>query len=65
MTTPGYNRGYQASMQLFTRVYDNVPYFTEIFDEDTFYIAAFLFVAASFLMAFILSRYIKLQESDW
>lgn len=64
MTTT-YNRGYQASMQLFSRMYGNVPYFTEIFDEETFYIFAFVFVVASFLLAFVLSRFIKIQESDW
>jgi len=60
-----HNRGYQASMQLFTRMYDNVPYFTEVFDEETFYIFALIFVTASFLLAFILSRFIKIKECDW
>lgn len=59
------NRGYQASMQLFTRMYGNVPYFTEIFDEETFYLFAIGFVAASFLLTFLLSRFITIKESDW
>lgn len=60
-----YGRGYQASMQLFSRVYGNVPYFTDIFDEETFYIFAIFVVIGSFLLAFLLSRFIHLKETDW
>lgn len=60
-----YSRGYQASMQLFSRMYGNVPFFSEIFDEETFYLFAILFVAGSFLLAFVLSRFIRLKEVDW
>ena len=59
------NRGYQASLQLFTRMYANVPYFSEIFDEDTFYIFAFAFILGSFFLAFVLSRFVRVKECDW
>lgn len=60
-----HSRGYQASMQLFSRMYGNVPYFTDIFDEETFYIFALLVVVASFLIAFLLSRFVHIKETDW
>ena len=60
-----YGRGYQASMQLFNRLYSNVPYFTDVFDEETFYVFAFFFVIGSFALAFLLSRFIKVEECDW
>lgn len=59
------NRGFKASLQLFTDVYESLPYFTDVFDEETFYIFAALFVLASIFVAFVLSRYITIKEVDW
>lgn len=59
------NRGFKASLQLFTDAYESLPYFTDIFDEESFYIFAALFVLASVLVAFILSRYITIKEVEW
>lgn len=58
-------RGFKASMQIFNDVYESLPYFTDVFDEESFYIFAAVFTLASVLIAFILSRYITIKETDW
>ena len=48
-------------LNLFNTVYESIPAFVDVFDEETFYIFAFLVVLSSFLLAFIASRWIKLN----
>lgn len=65
MSHGGGGRGFKASLQMFNDAYDSLPYFTDIFDEESFYIFAALFTLASIVAAFILSRYITIKEADW
>lgn len=51
-------------MDLVRRFNDAIPRFTDIFDEETFYLTAFLFVIGSCLTAFLLSRFITLRPID-
>ena len=57
-------RKYEATLKLVNKVYDQVPAFTDVFDEETWYIFAFVFTAASILAAFVASRYITLKSCD-
>ena len=58
-------KDFQTSMQLFTSLYEKVPYFSEVFDEESFYLFAILFAAFTVLVVVVLSRYITLKEADW
>ena len=53
------------NLRLIDTMYKNVPAFTDIFDEETWYIFVFTFVLSTILIAFILSKYIKLRPVDF
>lgn len=48
-------------LALANHIYGKIPAFTDIFDEETFYITAFFVVLGSILVAVILSRFVKLK----
>lgn len=47
--------------EIVRRFNDQIPSFTDVFDEDTFYLAAFLFVLGTLVVAFILSRFVTIH----
>lgn len=57
-------RKYEATMSIVNKVYDSVPAFTDLFDEDTWYIFAACFTLATILVTFIASRYITLKPLE-
>lgn len=44
--------------------YSKLPAFTDIFDEEGFYLAFIGLTIITILVAFVLSRFITLKESD-
>ncbi|XP_020279330.1 uncharacterized protein LOC109852523 [Pseudomyrmex gracilis] len=52
------------NLRLIDEIYSQVPAFTDVFDEETWYIFVACFVAATLLVAFILSRYITIKPLD-
>lgn len=46
------------------RMYADMPTFTDIFTEETFYIFVVCFVLGTILIAFILSRFITIKPVD-
>ena len=50
--------------QFISKLSSYFPKFTEIFDEETFYIFAVVFVFATFFIAFLLSRCVKITDLD-
>ena len=56
---------FQVSVQLFSKLYGNVPFFVDVFDEETFYITAFVITLLSIVGAMILAKYVKIKEVDW
>lgn len=46
------------------KIYRELPSFTDVFNEETFYIFVVCFVLGTFLIAFILSRYITIKPVD-
>lgn len=56
------NKNY--NIKLIDTLYSQVPAFTDVFDEETWYIFVICFVATTFLVAFILSRFITIRSVD-
>jgi len=50
-----------GALEAVNQIYDQFPAFTDIFDEETFYIFAFCFTAATIFVAFIASRFITIK----
>lgn len=46
------------------RIYNDLPAFTDIFTEESFYIFAFCFALTTFLVAFVLSRFVTIKPID-
>lgn len=55
-------RGY--SMKLIDTLYSQVPAFTDVFDEETWYIFVTCFVAFTIAAVFVLSRFITIKPVD-
>lgn len=53
-----------AQAELFDKVYGQIPAFADLFDEETFYVFAALFVACTCLVAFVLSRFVVLKPVE-
>ena len=56
---------FQHSVQLFSKMYGNVPSFVDVFDEETFYMTAVVVTILTFIAAMVLARYVKIKEADW
>ena len=54
----------KANREFIQTVSSWMPKFTDIFDEESFYIFAFCVVILAFVGAFVLSRYVKLEDPD-
>lgn len=52
-------------IRLIETLYNKIPSFTDLFDEDTFLLFVGCFVATTIAIVFILSRFIKLRPVDW
>ena len=57
-------KGFQTSLEMFNKMYDNMPYFTDVFDEDSFYVFVVVFVLSTVMVAFLCSRFITIKEWD-
>lgn len=53
-----------SHLDLIERMYHDLPAFTDIFTEETFYIFAVCFVLSTILVAFILSRYVTIKPVE-
>ena len=58
----GYKKG-TAEKEMIQRLSAYVPKFNEIFDEETFYIFAFIIVLCSIIAVIVLSRYVKIKDA--
>lgn len=54
----------KGHMEVIERIYNDIPSFTDVFSEESFYIFAFCFVIISFMLAFVLSRCITIKPVD-
>ncbi|XP_072743018.1 uncharacterized protein [Anoplolepis gracilipes] len=62
MATETGNKDY--NLRLIDMFYNYVPAFTDVFDEETWYIFVICFVASTFLVAFILSKFITIKPVE-
>ena len=52
-------------METADKIFEQVPGFQDIFDEESFYFFAILFTFGTLLFAFVASKFIKLKCKDW
>lgn len=52
------------NLRLLDMFYRQVPAFTDVFDEETWYVFVICFVAGTLLVAFILSRFITIKPVE-
>jgi len=57
-------RKYEATMSIVNKVYDSVPSFTDVFDEETWYIFAGCFTIGTLVLTFVASRFITIKPLD-
>lgn len=57
-----YKKG--GHLDVIERLYNDLPAFTDIFTEESFYIFAACFALATILVAVISSRYIKIKPVE-
>jgi len=53
---------YEQTLTMVNKVYGQLPGFTDVFDEETWYIFVVFFVLATVLAAFVISRFVKLRD---
>jgi len=53
-----------APLEAINNIYNEFPSFTDLFDEESFYVFAACFTLGTVLLAFVLSRFITLKERD-
>lgn len=54
----------RGNMHVVEELYSNIPAFTDVFSEDTFYITVVCFVLSTIIVVFFLSRFITLKPVD-
>ncbi|XP_046383897.1 uncharacterized protein LOC124154304 [Ischnura elegans] len=54
----------QYNMKIIDTLYNQVPAFTDVFDEDTWYIFVACFAASTIVIVFIISRFVTLKPVD-
>lgn len=59
----GSNSG-ESRAKIVHTIYDQIPAFTDIFDEDTFYMFVVCFVCSTIVVVFILSRFLTIRAVD-
>lgn len=57
-------RSNKGNLHVVEEIYNQIPAFTDVFSEDTFYIFVMFFVLSTILVAFILSRFITIKPVD-
>lgn len=55
----------KGNLHVIDQIYNQVPAFTDVFSEDSFYVFVVFFVLCTLLVAFILSRFITLKPVEW
>lgn len=55
---------YKSELNLFNKIYDSLPAFVDVFDEETFYIFAVIVTLSTCVIAFILSRFVTIKPVE-
>lgn len=51
-------------MDIIERIYNDIPAFTDVFTEESFYSFVFAFVVLTIIIAFVLSRFITIKPVE-
>lgn len=54
----------RGSMDVIEKLYREMPAFTDVFTEETFYIFVGCFVATTLVLVFIASRFVKIKPIE-
>ncbi|XP_055902288.1 uncharacterized protein LOC129938642 [Eupeodes corollae] len=54
----------RGTLAVIEQIYHDIPAFTDVFTEESFYFFAFCFVCATIIVAFALSRFITIKPVD-
>lgn len=54
----------RGSMDVIEKLYREMPAFTDVFTEETFYVFVFGFVATTLVLVFIASRFVKIKPIE-
>lgn len=61
-TTKGSSKDY--GIRLIETLYDQVPSFTDVFDEETWYLFVGCFVAITVIVVFILAKFVTIKPVE-
>lgn len=53
-----------GQLEVIERIYNDIPAFTDVFTEESFYVFAMCFTLTTILVVIILSRFITLKPMD-
>ncbi|XP_034830364.1 uncharacterized protein [Maniola hyperantus] len=54
----------KGNLHVVEEIYNQIPAFTDVFSEDTFYMFVVIFVSCTVMVAFILSRFITIKPVE-
>ena len=64
VNTSKMTRASKGNLNVVEELYNQIPAFTDVFSEDTFYIFVVFFVMSTLLVAFILSKFITIKPVE-
>jgi len=53
------------NVKLIDELYNQIPAFTDLFDEESWYMFVACFVATTIVIVFIMSRFITIKPVEW
>ncbi|XP_065159676.1 uncharacterized protein [Atheta coriaria] len=56
------NKNYQ--LKLIETIYNQIPAFTDVFTEETFYMTVICFVLTTIVLVFFISRFVTIKAVD-
>lgn len=56
---------HEIHARLVEHLYDNIPAFTDIFTEETFYMFVGTVVVSTVVIVFIISRFVTIKPVEW
>ncbi|XP_075974161.1 uncharacterized protein LOC142975287 [Anticarsia gemmatalis] len=54
----------KGNLYIVEELYNQIPAFTDVFSEDTFYMFVVIFVLSTIFVAFILSKFITIKPVE-
>lgn len=64
MANNHHNKAKTGHLKVIENLYNELPAFTDVFDEESFYVFVACFVTGTILLVVILSRYVKIKPLE-